>query len=391
MALALFLAAVDGDPVVIRVDTVEVKASTIRAQAAELRATGKPFSPDQLVEGFVTESLLVAEARKLGLHRDPDVEAMVAYTRQKLLAGKFVEEELGKSVRVPEEEIRRLYHLGNDNIRLGLVVVATPEEAAAVRKRLEAGGELALEAAHSLDPATASRRGDTGRRSRLQIDTALADAAFAAPVGSLVGPVKYGPGWAVARVEERVLAPDAELPKVRSQIVASARKRAIASARTHLVEMLRGAKKATVDEALLKRLLADNGAGKSDQVVASVGERRIRLREVLPAIRSVANVGHGGTAAGVAAAQQFVDELLLAAEASKRGLDTTPEAVTSLDAVARNVVSRFMAEKASSAAGADATQAKRARAFEDRVKKLRKAFKIQVDRMAALQAASVGP
>lgn len=85
--------------------------------------------------------------------------------------------------------------------RLSNIVVSSSDEASQVLQKLHSGTNFAtLAKQDSLDESTASSGGDLGFVKREQLEPGYANAAFAAPVGALFGPVQTKSGWNVGQV-----------------------------------------------------------------------------------------------------------------------------------------------------------------------------------------------
>lgn len=377
-------------PAVVRVDDVALDAPELAARATSLRAAAPRLKGQQLLDAVIGDLVLAQEARRLGLQSTPAVLAAVETEKARAIASLFAETILPAGVKVTQEEIVRLYHMGNDTVRLSLVVLATEQEAAQARRRLEQGGEWALEASRSLDPSSASKRGDTGVMSRMQVDDALATAVFAAKPGTLVGPVQLANGWAVARVDERSLADERELPKFRPQIEAYARRTAAGKAKAHLLGQRRNSASVTVDDAFIKTLKLPIVASPADldRTVATVGTRALKLRDVLPAIRSTPAMSHGSTMIVTRAVHVFVDDLLLAEEGFRAGVDRSPAGAAAVARAEVRALARALGEDFLARQPSGATDEKKIAALNAYVSGLRKAHKTWVDPKAALAAVS---
>lgn len=377
------------EAVVITADGVALTAGELGLRARELRATGSRVTPEMIVDGMATEVALVAEARRSGLAKAPSTLARVSLDRARALAAAFTESLVPASSPVPDAEIARIFHDGEDTARLSVVVVETEAEARAVKARLQGGASFADEARRSLDPRSAASGGDTGTKPRAQVDPALAGLVFRARPGDLVGPVQLnGGGWAVARVVEVAVADEAGIPRARERIAAFARRQATAQARAHALEMYRRAATIKIDEAFLRSLggRIEPTPGEAATVVATVGDQQIRYRDLLPALRGLAGVGHGKVTLKRQVVESVVDDLLLAEEGRKRGLEKDPAvraalSLAELRAVAQEMALSLLAsERASSPDRLNALLEKRSAA-------IRKKANVRIDRPAALEAA----
>jgi peptidyl-prolyl cis-trans isomerase C len=103
--------------------------------------------------------------------------------------------------------------------RLSNIVVATRKDALVVvasARKSDDFGALARRA--SLDDATRDQNGDLGTVAAAELDPAFAEAAFAAPAGSLFGPVQTQFGWNVGLVRRVVPGSPADFASVKAEV-----------------------------------------------------------------------------------------------------------------------------------------------------------------------------
>jgi hypothetical protein len=387
--LALVLSAPPVDAPVIRAASVVLTAGDVATRAHELAREGKRIPPEKIIDGLVLEASLAAEARRTGVDRTPDCRAAVAATRQQVLAALYSEDTASRFPRPAEAELREIYHRGEDTARLILVAVATRDEAKAVRERVDKGGDLGAEAGRSLDPVSASKRGDTGVVARIAMDPALAALVFAAPKGSLIGPVEMKNGWAVARVLEAKLGTEEGFKAARPRIEAFSMAQQVGQARGHATEMLRKKAKIAVDDKALASLggRIEPTPDEANRTVLTVNGRAFTYREVLPAVRTNVSLAHGSASVRNRAIEGFADEYLLAAEAVERGLDRKPENVALLARNEVHTLSQFLGRKVLAELAERTPPAKANAAFEKKAAEILKANQVWVDRAAAVAAA----
>lgn len=96
-----------GDAVV-----AEVNSRPIGASAVRQRAETKGLTAAEALSELIDEELMVQEAERLGLHREPEVvEAGKAAAIYQLLANTFEKE--FTPAQIPDAELRRIYRLGS--------------------------------------------------------------------------------------------------------------------------------------------------------------------------------------------------------------------------------------------------------------------------------------
>ena len=123
-------------------------------QVNNLLARGGNIPPDQVdrarsavVERLIDQELLLQQARKEKLDRDPNVVQMIEFSRREILARAYSEKVMGNAVKPTEAEVskfyddnpdlfsrRRIYDLREINVQ------ASPDRFGEVRKQLEASG-----------------------------------------------------------------------------------------------------------------------------------------------------------------------------------------------------------------------------------------------------------
>lgn len=378
VVLLLAGAASSGSDVVARVDAIAITRADVEERVRVLGARGHLPTPAEALGGLVDEALLATEARRQGLDRDPVVAEAVAAQRRRLLADALAAD-IAAKVQPTEAMLRQLYHSSGDSIRLVLVKLASREEAAAALERANAGGDLAEEARRALDPALARSSGDTGTLSRGQLDPGLADAAFRAPLGALIGPVELKLGWAVARVTERTISDEAGFAARRDALASFARRQLAAQSRQHVAEQLRARHAVKVDEGFLKSLgsRTDATPQELEHVIGTVNGNPIRYRVIHATIAQLA--GGGGHLAGpstkISLAQKAVEEHLFEAAALEKGLASAPAVTGMLPAVERNILASALVARTAANPAAGASDPK----IRAKLGELRSRAKIHVD------------
>jgi parvulin-like peptidyl-prolyl isomerase len=235
------------------------------------RPQGHAFGASVKVEmanTMIDERLLEADAVKSGVDRSPAVAAEVAPLRREALAAALAQALREASPAPSEQELAEWYGAHRQEFRVPAsrrcqaIVVQTAAEAAAVRKRLEAGEAFATVArATSVDAATAAKGGELGEVSfdalaameREPPQAPLARALRAALPSQVTGPVAAGGAQYLLRCEairpERVPA----LTEVRPTVSARARAETGQRAFEATLARLRADARITVDrEAVLR-------------------------------------------------------------------------------------------------------------------------------------------
>jgi peptidyl-prolyl cis-trans isomerase C len=220
-----------GDKAVATVDGQTVWASDVKREAVSqgLIGEGEPLdaasdSFRQMLDEVIDQKLLAAEATKRKLDKDPVAQRRLAAAKDQILGNMLVQSVVDRSVN--DQTIQTLYQeqLSRsklaDEIHARQIVVASAEEAEAIKKQLAAGGSfesLAIE--KSLDQATRFNGGDLGWFTTDVMPGAYEAALKDVKAGQVVGPVKVDNGFAVIKVEERRPEQPITLEQARPQIV----------------------------------------------------------------------------------------------------------------------------------------------------------------------------
>jgi peptidyl-prolyl cis-trans isomerase C len=223
LALGLVLAAVGAaivwtvraqqspDPVVARVDGVEIRESDLALAESDIGGSLPPGTPEQRREALVTYMIDVsilaraAEAKKLA--EGPEFARRLAYVRAKTLMETLLEN-ASKSA-TTEENMRKLYDdsvkklTPEKEVRARHILVESEDKAKEVLAKLKAGGDfLALAKEYSKDPGSAEG-GDLGYFAKGQMVPEFAEAAFKMEKGQVSeAPVKTQFGFHIIKVED---------------------------------------------------------------------------------------------------------------------------------------------------------------------------------------------
>jgi peptidyl-prolyl cis-trans isomerase C len=231
-ALAAFLfapAAVkaqDSDPVLARVNGVEIHQSDLALAEDEVGASMPQMAPEQKREyliTYLTDVVLLAQAadkQKLG-DRD-DVKRHLAFERNKVMMEALLQD-TGKAA-LTDDAMHKVYDEAvkqmppEEEIHARHILVPTEAEAKEIEDQLKKGADFAtLAKEKSKDPAAADG-GDLGYFTKDQMVPAFSDAAFKLEKGQISDPVHTQFGWHIIKVEDKRIKPTPTFDKVKPQI-----------------------------------------------------------------------------------------------------------------------------------------------------------------------------
>jgi peptidyl-prolyl cis-trans isomerase C len=225
--LAASAQALAGDPVVAKVDGVEIHQSDVALAEEELGASlPQDATPEArrnyLITHLVDMILLSRAAEEQGLSGSDDFKRRFAAMRTKLLAGLMLRQAAQKSV--SEEAMHKVYddaikQMGDEQeVRARHILVETEDQAKAIQADLKKGADFAeLAKQKSKDPAAADG-GDLGYFTKDQMVPEFADVAFKLDKGQISDPVKTAFGWHIIKVEDKRKKPAPSYDQVKDQL-----------------------------------------------------------------------------------------------------------------------------------------------------------------------------
>jgi hypothetical protein len=214
------LTVADDLPIVAVVGGRRISLASLDRRADDVRRgpRGRHLPPDAgqvtigvrrwIVQELVTEAVIAHEAEAAGIIApDPDPDAGARGRLTASAVGRLVET-VTAGVIVSRREVRSYYVRNGDRFRRRparrVRHILCPDEGSALDAigRLAGGADMAaLAEAVSIDAGTRTRGGELGDVHRGEMDGPFEDAISAAPVGTVVGPIRTEHGWHVARVE----------------------------------------------------------------------------------------------------------------------------------------------------------------------------------------------
>jgi peptidyl-prolyl cis-trans isomerase C len=241
--------AQDNDPVVARVNGVDIRQSDIAFAEEEIGGNMPSIPPEQkrdyLINYLVDVIVLSQAAEKQKLNERPDVKHRLAFDRNRLLMESLLQD-AGKSAlsdeaehKVYDEAIKQVKN--EEEVHARHILVPTEEEAKAILAQLKAGADFATLAKEKSKDPGAAEGGDLGYFTKDQMVPEFAEVAFKLDKGQLSDPVKTQFGWHIIKVEDKRIKPTPTFEQVKPQIDNYIAHRAQAE----LVENLR--KSATVE------------------------------------------------------------------------------------------------------------------------------------------------
>ena len=232
LALAALLLApsaasrAEDDPVVARVNGVDIRQSDIAMADEEVGGTMPAMAPEQKREYLITYLTDVvvlaqsAEQQKLGDR--PDVKRLLAFSRNKVLMETLLQN-AAKAAQT-DAEMHKVYDEAvkemppEQEVHARHILVDTEAEAKAIEAELKKGADFAEEAKKKSKDPGAANGGDLGWFTKEQMVPEFSDAAFKLDKGQISDPIHTQFGWHIIKVEDKRTKPTPAFDDVKSQV-----------------------------------------------------------------------------------------------------------------------------------------------------------------------------
>jgi peptidyl-prolyl cis-trans isomerase C len=216
------------DPVVARVNGVDIKQSDLALAEEDLGADMQGVSPEARREhliSYLADIIMVTQAAdKKKLADNPEFKRRLAFLRNKLLMGYELQEEAKSAA--TDEALHQTYNDavksmgGQEEVRARHILVETEDEAKNLLEQIKGGADFATLAKEKSKDPGAAEGGDLGYFTKDQMVPEFADVAFKMYPGQLSNPVKTQFGWHIIKVEDKRAKQPPEFDKVKDQIEA---------------------------------------------------------------------------------------------------------------------------------------------------------------------------
>jgi len=229
LALAALLAAAAAAAAdVAKVNGVAIPQSRLDAFIKNAAAQGQQDTPElrnRIRDELITREVVVQEAMKKGLDKNPDVQAQIEFQRQGALINAYLQDYV-KANPITEETLQAEYEKAKANMpskeyHAHHILVKTEDEAKQIIAQLKKGGNFEKIAAQkSLDPGSKNRGGDLDWLSPgPNLAKPFVDAMVKLKKGQTTDtPVQTQFGWHVIRVDDERQAQAPPFDQVKGQI-----------------------------------------------------------------------------------------------------------------------------------------------------------------------------
>ncbi len=280
----IVLASVNGEPLTLQ-DLQEGFESSHQGHTALLAGAG---AVRQFLEKTVDRRLLIQEALRIGLDKDPGIRQAVDTLVAERARDQLYKDEVARRQEVPEKAIQEVYPKIIHQYRARHILTYAQEDAEKALGRVRAGEAFGAVAGEVSISGTAGKGGDLGFVTWGQLDPRLEAEIEAMQPGEVRGPIETDQGWNLLLLEEKTQREDRpELAKLRTRIKMTLSQRMMSRRSQEYYEELRRRWKVQVSEEALSQanlLGADTSGSDSDPakqiIVAKAGEHTVSLADL---------------------------------------------------------------------------------------------------------------
>ncbi|MEI7430347.1 MAG: peptidylprolyl isomerase [Betaproteobacteria bacterium] len=216
IATALFVgtllsaSAVAAGNTFVTVNGKAVSQSLANVFIAEQKAQGAPDSAElksAVREELIRRELLLQEAKKLGIDKNPEITAQAEAARQSLYIRAYVQDFVKKNP-ISDAQLKSQYdtikaQLGSNEYKARHILVAGEDDAKAIIANLKRGAKFEELAKQSIDPGSKDNGGDLGWASASNFVKPFSDALTSLSKGKYTEtPVKSEFGYHVILLED---------------------------------------------------------------------------------------------------------------------------------------------------------------------------------------------
>ena len=265
IGLAPLPAAAD-DPVLARVNGVDIKQSDLDFAASEVGPRLASLAAAErrrvLLQYVIENELMAGAGQKDSLDKSESFPGRAQYHQRRALRDAFFDVKINDAV--TEADAKKIYDekivqlKPEQEVHARHILVASEAEAKEVAERLKKGEDFAA-VAKEKSKDTGAEGGDLGFFARGQMLKPFEEAAFTLDVGQISEPVQTQFGWHIIKVEAKRDQPLPTFDQVKEAIIAQL----VQQKAQEVVTGLRDAAKIEVVDAELKKSM-DDAAAKGD-------------------------------------------------------------------------------------------------------------------------------
>lgn len=231
----------------------------------------EPTRRSAFLNRLIAVELIAAEARDAGIENTEEYARARDRARQKLLIEGYLADNVYSQIEITDRDLLDQFVRVNTQMTARHLRASTPEQAAELAARLEAGEsfeELAAEV--FADPVLSTNGGLVGTFGFDEMDPAFEDAAFRLRVGETSGPVQTAQGFSIIKLEDRFTKPvmtETEYAESKDKLAQFVRARKEVGARRAFLESLLEEAQPEIDAEAAMALMASADESDATPVV----------------------------------------------------------------------------------------------------------------------------
>lgn len=276
------LAHVNGEPVTVE----QVEASFSESHEGHSAFLAGQGAVRELLEKVIDKQLLLQEAKRVEMDRDPQVEHSVERLRAARASEKFYRDKVTHQVSIPEEAVAEAYKRIGDRFQARHILVENREAVEKALSRIKAGTDFGQVAVEVSQANTAAKGGYLGVIRFGQIEPELEDKLWLLQTGETSEPFETSEGWNLLHVTERQSVEPPPLEKVQTQLRGILTKRETTRLQDELYRELESRWKPQTDDTILQSIVTarDKRDLNSDAAIVTIGDDKITIAQILPQI-----------------------------------------------------------------------------------------------------------
>ena len=201
IGLLIFFKTRDNQDVLARIKGRKITIKEFEARMDEIPSYYQGFLATEngkkdLLDGMVSELVLVQRAREEGLHRREDIKSRLRDVQDRILLEAMVQELQKGRIAVSDEEVKEYFEKNKEKfanpeqVRVSHILVKRKSEAKGILNELREGASFEkLAQKYSIDSITAAKGGDLGYFSRGQMIPAFEEAVFSLEEKGDISPI----------------------------------------------------------------------------------------------------------------------------------------------------------------------------------------------------------
>jgi parvulin-like peptidyl-prolyl isomerase len=214
----------------------------------------------QVLNNYIDEAILIAEAEKRGLGKDGAARQERQRIEMQELLNTYNQKMIAEKVTISDEELQTLFVRLNTRVKARHIYASSKQQADSLYSVLQAGAsfeELAKGVFH--DPRLRDSGGLLGYFTVDEMEPAFEEAAYNLNIGEISRPVRTTDGYSIIRVDDRITKPlltEYEYAKHKEKLYPYWRNRKIQTATQALVDSLSKTLDIAFNEPVVKKLYA---------------------------------------------------------------------------------------------------------------------------------------